>query len=70
MIKNNYTNDSKYLAVINKNGLWIKDEINGEINIINANQVDNEFLFGFGLDYHGYMRNVPEIRAVDAKHMI
>ncbi|WP_119328599.1 hypoxanthine-guanine phosphoribosyltransferase [Cysteiniphilum halobium] len=33
-------------------------------------EVENEFLFGFGLDYHGYMRNVPEIRAVAAKHMI
>jgi hypoxanthine phosphoribosyltransferase len=33
-------------------------------------EVENEFLFGFGLDYHGYMRNVPEIHAVDAKHMI
>ena len=27
VIKNNYTNDSKYLAVINKNGLWIKDQM-------------------------------------------
>lgn len=33
-------------------------------------EVANEFLFGFGLDYHGYMRNVPEIRAVNFKHMI
>lgn len=33
-------------------------------------EVENKFLFGFGLDYHGYMRNVPEIRAVNAKHMI
>lgn len=33
-------------------------------------KVENRFLFGFGLDYHGYMRNVPEIRAVDAKYMI
>ena len=44
VIKNKYTDDGKYLAVINENGLWMKDEINQEINIINANQVDNEFL--------------------------
>ena len=31
--------------------------------------VENEFLFGFGLDYHGYLRNVPAIHAVDKKHM-
>ena len=44
LIKNSYTNDDKYLAVITENGLWIKDEINNNINIINGNKVDNEFL--------------------------
>ena len=31
VIKNKYTDDDKYLAVITENGLWIKDEINEEI---------------------------------------
>ncbi|MDC0330737.1 LptF/LptG family permease, partial [Candidatus Pelagibacter sp.] len=44
LIKNNYSDDNKYLAVITENGLWIKDEINNEINIINASKVNNEFL--------------------------
>jgi len=44
MIKNNFSEDDKYLAVITKNGLWIKDEINNNINIINANTLDAEFL--------------------------
>ena len=44
LIKNSYTNDDKYLAVITENGLWIKDEINSNINIVHANKVDNEFL--------------------------
>jgi lipopolysaccharide export system permease protein len=43
-IKNSYTKDDKYLAVITENGIWIKDEINNNINIINAKSVDNEFL--------------------------
>ena len=43
-IKNNYTSDDKYLAVITENGLWIKDEINNNVNLINAIKVDNEFL--------------------------
>ena len=42
--KNKYTEDGKYLAVITENGLWIKDEINNEINIINANKLEGEFL--------------------------
>ena len=44
LIKNKYSDDNKYLAVVTENGLWIKDEINNSINIINASKVDKEFL--------------------------
>ena len=57
-IKKDYTKDNKYLATITENGLWIKDEINNEINFINAKnfafntlneidiiQLNNEFEF-------------------------
>jgi lipopolysaccharide export system permease protein len=43
-LKNNYTSDDKYLAVITNNGLWIKDNIDGKIKIINASKIDGEFL--------------------------
>ena len=44
-IKNQYSTDkSDYLAVINKNGLWIKDIINDEINIINSSKINNNIL--------------------------
>jgi lipopolysaccharide export system permease protein len=43
-IKNQYSEDNKYLAVINNNGLWIKDVINERINIVNSSRVDNNFL--------------------------
>ena len=49
MIKNQYSEDDKYLAVITENGLWIKDEINSSINIINANKVDDEFLLNVSI---------------------
>ena len=49
LIKNNYSEDNKYLAVITENGLWIKDEINDNINIINANKVNNEFLLNVSI---------------------
>ena len=42
--KNNYTSDDKYLAVITNNGLWIKDNIGGKTNIINASKIDGKFL--------------------------
>ena len=44
LIKNKYSDDNKYLAVITGNGLWLKDEIDNKINIINSNKVDNQFL--------------------------
>ena len=44
IIKNKYSSDNKYLAVVTNNGLWIKDEIDDKINIVNANKMDNEFL--------------------------
>ena len=43
-LKNTYTSDDKYLAVITNNGLWIKDNIDKKINIINATKIDNTYL--------------------------
>ena len=48
-IKNKHSKDGKYLAVINKNGLWIRDKINGQTNIINANKIQNEFLLNVSI---------------------
>jgi lipopolysaccharide export system permease protein len=43
-IKNQFSGDRTYLAVINKNGLWIKDVINEETSIINSSKINNNFL--------------------------
>ena len=43
-IKSGYTLDGKYLAVITKNGLWIKDRIDNKIIITNASTIDQNFL--------------------------
>ena len=43
-IKSNYAKDGKYLAVITKNGLWIKDKIDNKIIITNASSIDKNFL--------------------------
>ena len=43
-LKTNYTSDGKYLAVITKNGLWIKDVIDDKILIINSVKIDQNFL--------------------------
>ena len=43
-IKNKYSDDNKYLAVVTKNGLWIKDEILEKTYIINSAAIENNFL--------------------------
>ena len=43
-LKNNYTNDGKYLAMINENGIWIKDEVYENIYIINAKKIEENKL--------------------------
>lgn len=43
-IKSNYTNEENHLAVITKNGLWIKDVIDDKIRIINASKINNNYL--------------------------
>ena len=43
-IKNQFSDDKVYLAVINKNGLWIKDVVDNNTNIINSSKIDNNFL--------------------------
>ena len=56
-IKNNYSIDDKYLAVINENGLWIKDSVNKKKLIINAkkinkNSIENVIINVFNDQFH------------------
>ena len=55
--KTKFTSDEKYLAVITKNGLWIKDEINEKIYIINSSKINdnlliNNFITEFDKNYN------------------
>ena len=43
-LKTNYTQDGKYLAVINKNGLWIKDVVDENTLLINALKIEKNFI--------------------------
>ncbi|WP_440676109.1 LptF/LptG family permease [Candidatus Pelagibacter sp. HIMB1593] len=45
-LKSPYSNDGKYLAVITKNGLWIRDKINDKTLVINSSKIDGKFLVG------------------------
>ena len=43
-IKNNYSEDKRYLAVVTDSGLWLKDEVNEETLIIKANNINDDYL--------------------------
>jgi len=56
-IKNQYSSDGKYLAVITANGLWIRDIIDNKINYINAeklaqNNIKNVTITEFDKDFN------------------
>ena len=61
-MKSQYTTDGKYLAVITKNGLWIKDKIGKRIIITNASEINqnylsNSFITEFDEEYN-VIRNI------------
>ena len=45
-LKSPFTNDNKYLAVVTKNGLWIRDKIENKILVINSSRMDGHYLIG------------------------
>ena len=45
-IKNNFSNDNKYLAMVTKTGLWIKDNTeNNNKLILKSEKINNQFFF-------------------------
>ena len=71
-IKSEYTSDGKYLAVITKNGLWIKDKIDNKTLIINASTVNQNFLNNIFItefdENHNVMRNIKSTKANISKN--
>jgi len=43
-VKNQFSENKLYLAVINKNGLWIKDVVDNQTSIINSSKISNNLL--------------------------
>jgi lipopolysaccharide export system permease protein len=44
-LKNPYSNDSRYLASVTENGLWIKDENKGQVIFINSEKISLNKLY-------------------------
>ena len=64
-IKNNISNDNKYLAMVTDSGLWIKDEINNKKLIIKSNNIEDDYLFNTIINE--FDNNFELIRTIQSK---
>ena len=67
-IKNSFSNDNKYLAVVNDSGLWLKDEIDEKIVIVKASYIQDNFLIDVVLnqfDNEFNLENTIQSKKVD-----
>jgi len=66
-IKNSYSNDDKYLAVVKESGLWIKDEIDNKIYIINADEISNNSLINVSI--HEFDNNFQLVYIINSEEI-
>jgi len=66
-IKNSYSKDDKYLAVIKESGLWIKDEIDNKILIINSDKISNNLLINVSI--HEFDSSFKLINLIQSKEV-
>ena len=66
-IKNSHSKDDKYLAVIKESGLWIKDEIDNKILIINADKISKNLLVNVSI--HEFDNEFQLINLIQSKEV-
>jgi len=71
--KNKYTQDNKYLAVINENGLWIKDQIDNEVIIIHSEKInsytlENLFITVYDNDFQNKKNIIAKSAIINEKN--
>tara|TARA_E500000331_G_scaffold353730_1_gene405022 strand:+ start:294 stop:1376 length:1083 start_codon:yes stop_codon:yes gene_type:complete len=64
-IKNQLSKDNKYLAVVTENGLWMKDEIDNVVSIINAESIKQNILVNTSITQ--FNKNFDFIQNIEAK---
>ena len=69
-IKNNFSDDNKYLAVVTESGLWLKDEVEDNIIIVKAKFIETDFLIDviineFDKDFN--LQNTYQSSKIDIK---
>lgn len=64
-IKNNFSNDNKYLAMVTESGLWIKDNINENNLIIKSEKINDNFLYEVIINE--FNKNFELVRVIKSK---
>ena len=69
-IKNQMSDDNKYLAVVTENGLWMKDEMDNVVSIINAESIEQGTLINTSITQfnkgYDFIQNI-ESKKIDIK---
>ena len=68
-IKNQFSKDNKYLALVNENGLWIKEEINNNTYIINGEILENNNLKNITITELDQEFNLKEMKLVETANI-
>ena len=66
-LKNGYTSDNKYLAVVTSNGLWIKDEINNVVSFINSETMNGDYLTNVSITQ--FDRNFNLLQTIESENV-
>ena len=64
-IKNQMSDDNKYLAVVTENGLWMRDEMDNVVSIINAESIEQSTLINTSITQ--FSKNYDFIQNIDSK---
>ena len=69
-IKNQMSDDNKYLAVVTENGLWMRDEMDNVVSIINAESIEQGALINTSITQfnksYDFIQNI-ESKKIDIK---
>jgi len=66
-IKNQFSNDNKYLAVVTDNGIWMKDEVDNVVSLINAEAIQKNKLINVSITQ--FTKNFEFIQNIETKEI-
>jgi len=66
-IKNQFSDDNKYLAVVTDNGIWMKDDVDNVVSLINAEAIQKNKLINVSITQ--FTKNFEFIQNIETKEI-